>query len=106
LRAIGVTGAKRSPLFPDLQSTSEAGFPGLVVDSWFAVFAPRGLAAPIQASLTKALHEVLTDPAIVQKMELVGAQVHASTPSELAQLLQSDLQTWKVVLQKAKVTLD
>jgi tripartite-type tricarboxylate transporter receptor subunit TctC len=106
LRAIAVTGAKRSPLFADLPTAREAGFPGLVVDSWFAVFAPKGLPPDIQARIGTALREVVTDPATVRKLEEQGAQPQASTSAELAELLAADLKSWKAIVVQGKVTLD
>lgn len=106
LRPIAVTGPRRSPLFPELPTAREAGFPAMEVDSWFAIFAPKGLAADVQERLNKALREVISDPAIVRKMEEQGAQPTGSTPAELAGLLAADLKSWKVVVNSAKVSLD
>jgi tripartite-type tricarboxylate transporter receptor subunit TctC len=106
LRAVAVTGPQRSPLFPELPTAREAGSPGMVVDSWFAVFAPKGTPAPVQAQLNKALHEVLTDPVMVQKLEAQGALPQASTPAELADLLAKDLKVWRGIVTSAKVSLD
>ena len=106
LRAIAVTGPARSPLFPDLPTAREAGFPGMVVDSWFALFAPRGLAPEVQARLLAAVREVLTDPATVRKLEEQGALPLPSSPAELAKVLADDLVSWKGVIATAKVTLD
>lgn len=106
LRPIAVTGPQRSPLFPELPTAREAGFPAMEVDSWFAVFAPKGVPADIQERLNKALREVISDPAIVRKMAEQGAQPTSSTPTELAGLLAADLKSWKAVVGSAKVSLD
>jgi tripartite-type tricarboxylate transporter receptor subunit TctC len=106
LRAIAVTGAQRSPLFPELPTAREAGFPSMVVDSWFAVFAPKGLPANVQASLNRAVRDVIADPAIVRKMDEQGAQPISSTADELVELLSKDLKSWSSIVNSAKVTLD
>lgn len=106
LRAIGVTGAARSPLFPDLPTARESGVPGLVVDSWFAVFAPRGLPVEARQRLGTALRAVLADPGTMQKFQEQGAQVQSSTPEELARILEADIESWRKVIQAAKLTLD
>jgi tripartite-type tricarboxylate transporter receptor subunit TctC len=106
LRAIGVTGAQRSALFPDLSTAAEAGFKNMVVDSWFGVFAPQGLPAQIQAKLNQALCDVLNDPATVRKLKEQGAEPKSSTPAELATLLATDLKSWKTVVTTAKVSLN
>jgi tripartite-type tricarboxylate transporter receptor subunit TctC len=106
LRAIGVTGAQRSPLFPQLATAREAGYPSMVVDSWFAVFAPKGLRPEISTKLNTALHALLADATIIQKFHDQGAEPKSSTPKELADLLAADLKVWKTVLQTAKVSLE
>jgi tripartite-type tricarboxylate transporter receptor subunit TctC len=106
LRALAVTGQQRSPLFPELPTAHEAGFPAMVVDSWFAVFAPKGLPADVQASLNKAVREVIADPVTIRKMEEQGAQPMGSTAAELADLLTKDIKSWHIIVNSAKVTLD
>lgn len=106
LRAIAVTGPRRSPLFPDLPTAGEAGYPAMVVDSWFAVFAPKGLPVDIQSMLNTAIREIIVDPAIVKKMEEQGAQPMGSTPVELTERLTKDIRSWNAIVNSAKVTLD
>lgn len=106
LRAIAVTGASRASVLPDSPTAIEAGYPGLVIDSWFAVFAPRGLPPDVQSRLLGALRDVLSDPALVRKLEDQGAQVQKSTPDELAKVLAGDLVRWRLVVKAAQVTLD
>jgi tripartite-type tricarboxylate transporter receptor subunit TctC len=106
LRAIAVTGAQRSPLFPALPTAREAGYPAMVVDSWFAVFTPKGVSSEIQARLNVAIREVVSDPTIIRRMEEQGAQPKGSSAAELAELLANDLKSWKAVVQSAKVSLE
>ena len=53
LRALAVTGPRRSPVLPDLPTLSEAGLPGFSITSWFALFAPAGTPARILLRLNK-----------------------------------------------------
>lgn len=106
IRAIGVTGDKRSPLFPDLPTARESGYPAMVVDSWFAVFAPKGLPPELQTRLGNALREIIADPATQQKLEQQGATPQSSTAAELASIVSKDLVTWKAIIATAKVVLE
>lgn len=106
LRPIAVTGARRSPLFPQLPSASESGYPGMEVDSWFGVFAPKGLPVDVRDRLVTALHAVLSDRATVARLQEQGADPVSSTPRELAELLAADLKRWKQVVATAGVVLD
>lgn len=106
LRAIAVTGPKRSALFPNLPTAKESGFDNFVVDSWFAVFAPQGLPSAVQTKLHKAIADVLSDPETSKKYLAQGADPQSSSAQELANLLTSDLKSWKNVISTAKVSLD
>ena len=106
IRAIGVTGPKRSPLFPELPTATESGYPAMVVDSWFGLFAPKGLPQDLQIRIGNAVRDAIADPVTQQKLLEQGATPHASSSAELAQTLGSDLVTWKAIVAKAKVTLE
>lgn len=106
VRIIGVTGAGRSPLFPDISTAREQGFPSLVVDSWFALLAPKGTPAAVVKRLSDDLRGLMADPATVKKFEEQGATPAFSTPDELDRTLKADLQSWKKVVEQARVSLD
>ena len=52
LRAIAVTGARRTPLVPDMPTVAEAGMPGYALDNWWGILAPRGIPRDVAAKLT------------------------------------------------------
>lgn len=106
LRAIAVTGAERSPVFPQLPTAKEAGYPGMVVDSWFGVFLPKGAPADVRSKLEKAVKEVVNDPAVIEKLRAQGAEPKGSTPAQLASTLSADLATWHEIITTAKVSLE
>jgi tripartite-type tricarboxylate transporter receptor subunit TctC len=106
VRIIGVTGASRSPLFPEVPTAREQGFPNIVVDSWFALFAPKGTPPAVVKRLSDDLRALMTDPATVKKFEEQGATPAFSSPEDLDRTLKADLQSWKKVIEHAKVSLD
>ena len=59
LRALGVTGTKRSALMPDVPTIAEAGLPGYAFETWFIVFAPAGTPRPIIDKLNATLNQAL-----------------------------------------------
>ncbi len=106
LRAIAVTGAQRSPLFPAVPTALETGYPAMVVDSWFSIFAPRGVPEDVRARLNSAVRKVLANPAYAARLEEQGAQPTPSSPAELARLLADDIKSWRVIIRSAKVSLE
>ena len=62
LRALGVGGAKRNPVLPDVPTIQEAGVPGYVADNWWGIVAPAGTPQPIVDKLYKDIQDVLKSP--------------------------------------------
>jgi 2-methylaconitate cis-trans-isomerase PrpF/tripartite-type tricarboxylate transporter receptor subunit TctC len=105
LRAMAVAGPKRLPTMPDVPTLKEMGI-DVDVSQWYAVFAPAKTPKPVVDKLNQALVQVLADPEIVKRIEADGADVQASTPDELGQLVKTELAKWKGVVQRAKLTAD
>ena len=91
LKFLAVTTKTRSPLAPEVPTTAEAGFPGLDLVSWQAVYAPKGTPKPVVARLNSEIVKALKSPEIRSKLETqFGMQVVGSTPAELAAVTAAD----------------
>jgi tripartite-type tricarboxylate transporter receptor subunit TctC len=91
VRALGVTAAARSPALPELPTMREAGL-DLVSAAWFGVSGPRGLPAPVVASLMQAIGDALREPRTVARFqELLGAAPPESTPESFTAFVASEL---------------
>ena len=106
LKAIGVAGAKRSALLPEVPTLQEQGIANVDVSQWYAIFAPAKTPKPVIDQISKALNAVLSDPAVVKKLEDHGADVEASTPEQLRSLVQQELGKWKKVVELGKLKAD
>jgi 2-methylaconitate cis-trans-isomerase PrpF/tripartite-type tricarboxylate transporter receptor subunit TctC len=106
LRAFAVAGPKRSTLLPDVPTLKEAGVDGVDVQQWYGLFAPAKTPKPIIDQLNKALNQVLADKETIKRMEDHGADVETSTPEELGALVKAEIEKWKGVVNKAKLTAD
>jgi tripartite-type tricarboxylate transporter receptor subunit TctC len=106
LRALAVTGDKRSTLLPQVPTLSEAGVKGADVYSWQAVAAPLGLPADVKGKLHAALVAALNDPAVKPKLVAVGFEVVANTPGEFAQFQAAEYARWKALIESRKITSD
>lgn len=103
LRGLGVTGASRSSVLPDLPTVAEAGLPGYEVAQWYGLFAPARTPGEIIAKLHAATAGVLQTPAIREKFAADGADAVGNTPDEFARLLRSETGKWAKVVRGAGI---
>jgi tripartite-type tricarboxylate transporter receptor subunit TctC len=91
LKVIGVTGTKRVPWVPDVQTFTEAGYKDMDIGAWYAYFAPAGTPKDIIAKLNAAVNEILADKEFVDKnMTAQGMEPMAMTPEQFAKLLDAE----------------
>jgi len=103
LRAIAWTGPKPSPALPNVPTAIEQGVKDFHAASWNSLYARAGTPQPIIDTLNKALHDVLADPEVKQKLLTLGIDSRASTPAEMSQQLQNDEQQWAAVIEHAGI---
>ena len=103
LRALGITGAARSPTLPDVPTINEAGVAGYEATSWNALLAPgaapRDLVLKIQATLTDSLRAARVKEILVS----AGADAAGGTPEELAGFLRTEMVKWGNVVKAADI---
>lgn len=106
VRALAVTGPRRSRLLPDLPTMAELGLPQAEATSWGAVMGPAGLPAPAIERLNAAIRESLAEPGVQQRLAAAGADAVASTPAELAATMRSETEKWGRVVREARITVN
>ena len=106
LRALAVTGAKRSALLPNVPTLAEAGVKDADVYSLQGIAAPKGLPADVKAKLHGALVAALNDPAVRPKLLEVGFEIVANTPAEFAAFQAAESARWKKLIETRKITAD
>jgi tripartite-type tricarboxylate transporter receptor subunit TctC len=84
----------------------EAGLTGFEANSWQSLVAPANLPPPIVATLSKALHTVLAEPATKQHFLALGMQPLSSTPEEFAAYLRAEIGKWAPIIKAAGATED
>lgn len=94
LRGLAVSSAKRSPALPDIQTISEAGFPGFDLTSWFGLLAPAGTPRQVIEIIRASLIKTITEPPVSDRLIAEGAAPEPTTPEEFAKLIRADLKTW------------
>jgi len=106
LRALAVTGAKRSPAVPDLPTMREAGLPDFVVESWYGLMAPAGTPEPVLRKIRDATLAVLARADVQQAFANQGADVETSTPEDFARTIASEKARWAEVIRKSGAKID
>ena len=103
VRALGVTGASRSPSLPDVPTIAEAGLSGYEAVLWQAINAPAGTPAAIVTKVNAAINALLAEPDTIATMNKVGVEVGASTPQQLGERVAADLKKWHDVIASAGI---
>ena len=101
VRALAVTSPRRSAIMPDIPTTAEAGFPTLVADNSYALFAPAGTPAPILARLHDATVAALALPGVREQLREQGAEVVGNSPAELAAYVTAEIPKWAALVRQA-----
>jgi tripartite-type tricarboxylate transporter receptor subunit TctC len=101
LRALAITSARRSATMPEIPTAAEAGFPPLVADNSYALFAPAGTPAPILARLHAATVAALALPDVRDRLREQGAEVVGNSPAELAAYVSAEIPKWATLARQA-----
>jgi tripartite-type tricarboxylate transporter receptor subunit TctC len=91
LRALAVASDKRSAALPDLPTAAESGLPGLEFSSWYGVWGPKDLPKEIVARANAALTEAMREPAVIEKLKVLGFEPVSGTPEEFSRFIANDV---------------
>lgn len=105
LRALATTGSTRSTGLPQVPTVAEAGVPGYNANSWIGLLAPAGTPEPIVQCLNSAMHAVLKEPELREKLSRMGYEPSGTTPQAFADLIRADISRWEKVVRKIGVTI-
>jgi len=102
-RALASSGAARSETTPELVTVQESGVAEYDVVSWNALFARTGTPLEIVKTLNAALQDILGDAETRKRLLALGIEARAGTPEAVEGRLKSDIDKWRVVIEKAKI---
>jgi tripartite-type tricarboxylate transporter receptor subunit TctC len=106
LRAIAVTSAKRFPLYPDLPTFAEAGYPNFEALAWNGILVAAGTPRPIVQRLNVDINAILKDPAVKKTLNAQGFDLVGGTPEQFAVLIRDESLKWAPVIQKTGAKID
>jgi len=98
VRALAVTGAKRSPALPEVPTIAEQGFPGVEATAWYGVLAPAGTPRPVIVRLHAELVKSLKMPDVVQRLDALGFEIAGTTPEQFGAYMRSETGKWAKVV--------
>jgi tripartite-type tricarboxylate transporter receptor subunit TctC len=103
VRALAVTTAKRSALFPDVPTMSEAGVKGYETSTWGGLLAPAGTPKDVIAKLNAEANKALASPEVRERLAAAGIEPGGGTPQQFNELIQSEMGRWAKVAKAAGV---
>lgn len=103
LRALGVTGSKRSPHLSNVPTAEEQGMKGWTSYNWNGILAPAGTPQPIIDRIYAVLSKPLHDPATRKQLDAMGFEVSGDGPAEYAAFLKAETVTWANTARKAGI---
>lgn len=106
LRALVVTGAERNPLYPDVPTVAESGYPGFTAVSWTGLSAPKGTPKAVVDKLEAAMVTAFSQPAVRAKLEGNGFVVVASKSSDYSEFVKKEIERWSKVIHTAGIKAD
>ncbi len=98
LRALGVAGAKRTALMPEIPTLAEGGVDGVEVALWFGLLAPSATPRAIVATLANGVAAAANTPALRQRLSEQGAEPVGNSPAEFGKILRDDVARWAEVV--------
>ncbi len=101
IRALAVTTRARSPLLPEVPSVVELGLPQLVAENYFGVSGPAGLPKEVTDKLSKALADIVADPAIVKRFEALGITAVKMNSTDFTAFVAKQVADWTPAIKAA-----
>ncbi len=99
VKLLAVTSAQRSPMFPDTPTLTEAGVPGLDLQTWWGIVGPAGMADPLVSYLNTAINAAAAAPNMRKRFEEEGANTFRGTPAEFAAAMKAEFESWRRVVE-------
>ena len=106
IKALMVSGAKRSPAFPDVPAAAELGLPDYTVTTWYGLWAPKGTPPEIQARIVDEVRKALGTDELKAIWATNGAEFPNLTQQQFGQFVNAEIKRWATVVKGSGATLD
>jgi len=102
-RALAVLSSERLPLLPEVPTFRELGYPSIVGETWYAVFAPAATPKSVIDKLNAALNRITTSASFGESMRKLGNEPKSSTPSELREVTLQQSRNWAEMIKRLNI---
>ncbi|HZN22941.1 MAG TPA: tripartite tricarboxylate transporter substrate binding protein [Burkholderiales bacterium] len=106
IRGLGVSSLKRSPIFPDVPTISEAGVPGYETNAWGGIVVPVGTSKAIVTKLNAEINKALQSPTLRERYAAIQAEPVGGTPEQFAEYVKKETLKWAEVVRKSGARID
>jgi len=105
LKALALTGVRRTPLLPDLPTVREAGLASYSAGSWYGILAPAGVPADLMNRLNAEVRTALGHPEVQKQLATQGVEPLAMTREQFGAMLREDYDKWGKLIREANIKL-
>jgi tripartite-type tricarboxylate transporter receptor subunit TctC len=106
LKALAVTGQKRSPVLPDVPTVAESGLKGFEALQWYGLFAPAGTPREIVVRLNGETAKILRTPELRERLAKLASEALAGTPEEFAAFQRAEIVKWGKVVRESGARIE
>ena len=104
VKPLAVTGRERAPQLPDVPTLAEAGFPDLVVNTWFGIAVPAGTPGEIVQRLNREILATVELPEIKKRFDELSFAPAPMSPAEMQKFVASEIARWRPVVHAAGIS--
>lgn len=106
VRALAITGSKRSPVMPEVPTMAEAGLKDYVAVGWQGIMVPAGTPTSVIARLNSEINKALADPALRGNLSAQGLDVVGGTAQQFADFVRNDTARWRSAVEASGAKVD
>jgi tripartite-type tricarboxylate transporter receptor subunit TctC len=106
LKALSISGPKRSPALPSVPTAGESGLPGFEADFWIGLFAPAGTPPAVVARLNSEVNRVLTSQQVKEKFLTTGVDSMVISPEAFGAIMAKDTERWGKTVQLSGMKME
>jgi tripartite-type tricarboxylate transporter receptor subunit TctC len=106
VRALAVSGARRSPGFPNLPTVAEAGVPGYEAPTFTGVVTPAGVPRPVVDKLNAAINRAINSASFKERFGSIGDETAGGSPEDFGAFIKRELARWRDVVKRSGAKLD